>query len=113
MQTHHATFAEQAAYLARRLPPVILTTTDPTGRGRGQGSTRPLPSDLPSDLPPPRRAFSIIVARQPAGVRFLAFIGRTCPAKVEIHEARGIVGTLARLFADQGAIDTTAVEVVS
>lgn len=107
MSTATASFAEQAAYLARRLPPVILTTTDPTGRGRGQGSTRP----LPSDLPPPRRAFSIIVARQPAGVRFLAFIGRTCPAKVEIHEARGIVGTLARLFADQGAIDTTAVEI--
>ena len=34
-------------------------------------------------------------------------------ADVEIHRARGLVAVLARLFLDEGALDTTAVEVES
>lgn len=126
--THPATFAEQAAYLARRLPPVILTTTDPTGRGRGQGSTRPLPP-APADAPTwtgstveAGRRFSILVIGGDPGARHLAFCGRCYsraarPAdhddRVELHASRGIVGALARLFLDAGAVDTTAEEVRS
>ncbi len=122
-ETHPATFAEQAAYLARRLPPVILSTRDATGRGRGQGSTRPLPEPpAPGRFAPAGRGFSILVIEGDPAARHLAFCGHCYsraarPAdhddRAEIHGGRGLVATLARLFMDTGAVDTTAEEVRS
>lgn len=117
--THRSSFAEQAEHLVRSgfatplLPDVILSTTRSHGRGPSRARI------LPPSPAYPRREVEIIDGSDFAAAdngRFLAFAGRcygpgTPQTVVEIHSARGLVGTLARLFHDDNAIDTTATEV--
>lgn len=51
-------FEQQAAYLAAILPIVVLSNTDPTGRGRGKGTARALPP-APVEIAPTSPAVEV------------------------------------------------------